>query len=152
MTQSMEWWEWAKFAVDVLAAIFTIAASGIAVWVFLFKRDDIRAFLKVVKNFVHQNSLAELRMKLEKLNDLNASDPQGRDEVIGIFHDICGQIDGSPMLRDKLGNLSARIRRATTGRRLITDPQKRSLVSELRESLRHLDVADYADAMKGISG
>lgn len=140
--------EFLKGTIGVLADLGTIAASVLAIWIFIAKRAEIRAFVKAITTFVHQNSLAELRVKLEKLNDLHAADPDSRAEIVGIFHDICGQVDGSPVLRAKLGDISSRIRQATSGRRQITEPQKRSLVSELRESLRHLDVADYAESMR----
>lgn len=132
---------------EVVADIGTIAASAIAVWIFLTKRAEISSFIRTISTFVHQNSLAELRVKLEKLNDLNASDPISRTEAVSLFHDICGQIDGSPLLKPRLSDLCDRIREGTAGRRL-TEPLKRSLVSELRESLRHIDLSDYAENMR----
>ncbi|MDR6993251.1 hypothetical protein [Luteimonas sp. 3794] len=132
---------------EVAADIGTIVASAIAVWIFITKRAEITSFIRTISTFVHQNSLAELRFKLEKLNDLNANDPASRAEAVSLFHDICGQIDGSPLLKPRLSNLCDRIRDGTGGRRF-NEPLKRSLVSELRESLRHIDLSDYAENMR----
>jgi hypothetical protein len=135
--------------VEVLADIGTIAASGIAIWLFITKQSELRALVRAVTNFVQQSSFAELRLKIESLGDLHAADNDDRGEIVEIFHDICGQIDGNPVLKSQLKDLSSRMRQAAaTGRRPISEPHKRALVSELRESLRHLDVKDYTDAMR----
>ena len=136
--------EVAGATLNVVADVGTIVASAIAIWIFLTKRSEISAFIRTISTFVHQNSLAELRFKLEKLNDLNANDSTSRAEAVSLFHDICGQIDGSPLLRPRLSELCDRIRDGTLGKRF-NEPLKRSLVSELRESLRHIDLSEHAE-------
>lgn len=141
-------WTTAKELTDFFGDALTVIASIIAIWIFATKQREIRAFAKAISNFVHQNSLAELRLKLETIVNLNASDDEQRAEIVSIFHDICGQIDGSPMLRKKLGELSDKIRaKMSPKRRALTEPDKRSLASELREALRHFDSVDYAEAI-----
>lgn len=143
----MNWWSVLHGAIQIGADLATIAASGIAVWLFVKKGPEIGDFLKVIKNFVHQNSVAEMRIKLEQLASLHASNADNTTEISSLFLDICGQIDGNPYLSSKLSELCSRMRLANTGKRPIKEPYKRALVSELRESLRHLDVASFAETI-----
>lgn len=101
--------------------------------------------LRAIANFAHQGSLGEIRQKLDVIASLRASDDQ--DEIISVFHDICGQIDGNPKLKDHFDTITKKVRRQAGGRLALTEPQKRALVSELREKLRHSDVSNIADAM-----
>lgn len=140
-------WNNTKQFASFMSDLFTIIASGIAIWIFITKRSEIKSFAATITSFVHQNSLAELRLKLELLGNLNASDQQQRAEIVAIFHDICGQIDGNPVLREKFSDFTARVRKATDRKRTLAETQKRSFVSELREALRHLDVKDIAQYM-----
>ena len=136
-----------KEFISVVADLFAITASGIAIYIFLAKGVELRAFLRTISNFVHQSSLAELRQKLERLSELNATDAQQAQEIVNVFHDVCGQIDGNPLLREQFTDFADRTRKATGGKKQITEHQKRALVSELRECLRHLDVATFAESM-----
>ena len=147
-TTEAGWWTSTKEITDFAGDALTVVASLIAIWIFVSKGREIRAFANALSSFVHQNSLAELRTKLEQLGNLNATEESHRHEIVSIFHDICGQIDGNPHLKSKIGDLCNRIREKTgPKRRPITEPEKRSFVSELRESLRHFDASDYAAAM-----
>lgn len=141
-------WEVIDKTISVVADMFTIGASGIAIFLFFFKRNDIGAFFRAVVNFTNQTSLAEVRQKLEELSSLNAADVTQAAEVASIFHDICGRIDGNPQLNARFSDFAIRVRRATGNtKRPISEPQKRALVSELRECLRHLDAVNYSEAM-----
>jgi len=130
---------------SVLADIATIAASCLAFYLFLAKGSEIRSMLRAIANFAHQGSLGEIRQKLDVIASLRVRDDQ--DEIISVFHDICGQIDGNPKLKDHFDAITKRVRRQAGGRLALTEPQKRALVSELREKLRHSDVSNIADAM-----
>ncbi|BAV97543.1 hypothetical protein bcgnr5371_60630 [Bacillus cereus] len=148
----MSFWDGLGKAIEVLADVGTIIASGIAIWLFATKQSELRALIRAITNFVQQSSLAELRLKIETLGDLHAANETHRDEIVEVFHDICGQIDGNPILRHRLQDLSSRMRQATgNARRPITEPLKRSLVSELRESLRHLDANNYTEAVEELN-
>ncbi|MCP3040246.1 hypothetical protein K6X12_13190 [Xanthomonas euvesicatoria pv. allii] len=141
-------WEIINNLIEVLADLLTIGASGIAIYLFAFRRGDLGAFFRAIVNFANQSSLAEVRQKLEELSSLSAADPANAMEIAGIFHDVCGRIDGNPLLKNRFSEFAERTRRATSNpKRPIPEPQKRALVSELRECLRHLDVITYAEAM-----
>lgn len=131
--------------VAFLADIATVAAAALAFYLFFAKGSEIRAMLRAVANFAHQSSLGEIRQKLDLIASLRAQDDQ--EEIISIFHDICGQIDGNPRLKDHFASLTERVRKLSGARRPLAEPLKRSLVSELREKLRHSDVSNIADAM-----
>ena len=132
--------------VNFLANLLTIAASGIAVYLFVFKRQEIRSAFEALTAFAHHASLTELTQKLESLNSLNARDDEQRAEIIAIFHDICGHLEGNPKLRSPCAAIGVKIRKGT-GSKGFGEPLKRSLVSELREYLRHISAGSFAAAI-----
>lgn len=128
-----------------LADAFAIIASGIAIYLFIAKREVISSALRVLLNFSSQMTLAELKAKLERLNDLSANDPGQSDEVINILNEILGQIRGSKHLSKQFHEVIPKVAAIAEGKRRISEPKKRALVSELRERLRNVDVNNYAD-------
>jgi len=133
--------------IQLMANLATIAGALLAFYLFISTGPQIRSFFRILKNLAHQSSLAEIRHKLELLNALRATESQ--DEIVALMHDVCGQIDGSPMLREQFSELTDRIRRTTSGKRAISEPMKRSLISELRERLRHSDTENISDSIEG---
>ena len=125
--------------------IFTIVAAGIAIYLFIFKREVISSALHVLLNYSSQITLSEFRTKLDKLNDLSANDSDQQIEVINILNEILGQIKGSKLLSTQFKKNISNIKAFADGKRKITEPKKRSLVSELRERLRHINIENYAD-------
>jgi hypothetical protein len=134
-----------KEALSIASDIATVAATTLAFYLFFAKGSEIRAMLRAVANFAHQSSLGEIRQKLDVIASLRAQDDQ--DEIVSVFHDICGQIDGNPRLKSHFASLTERVRKASNQKRSMSEPQKRSLVSELREQLRHSDISNIADAV-----
>lgn len=134
---------------SISADIGTILATGLAFYLFLAKGSELRSMLRALSNIAHQGSLGEIRHKLDVIASLRVQDDQ--EEIISMFHDICGQIDGNPKLKGHFDEIAKRVKKHAGGRPSLTEPQKRALVSELREKLRHSDAMDIADAM-GDSG
>ena len=73
----------------------------------------------------------------------NSNDATQKLEVINILNEIEGQILGNNEFKQKLELQLIKIEAFTTNPKLLTEPKKRSLVSELKESLRNLDVSNY---------
>ena len=138
-------WQVFEKILAISADVGTIAASILAFYLFLAKGSEIRAMVRAIANFAHQGSLGEIRQKLDVIASLRVLDDQ--EEIVSVFHDICGQIDGNPKLKDNFDALTRRVRKHAGARLSLTEPQKRALVSELREKLRHSDVSSIADAM-----
>jgi len=125
--------------------IFTIIASVIAIYIFVFKRKVVYSVFRVLINYSSQMTLTEFKYKLDKLNDLNANDDEKRDEVINIFNEILGQIRGSKKLNKHFKEILPKVKSIAEGKRNITEPRKRSLVSELREMIKDLDIDVYSE-------
>lgn len=125
--------------VSVVANIFTIVASAIAIYIFVFKRGEISSILNLLLNYSTQLTLTELRDKLEILNGLKATNDDDYDEIVNVMNDILGQINGNKKLQPHFSDLAQKINRAL--RKKMTEPIKRSLVSELRETIRHANIA-----------
>ncbi|MCX2481055.1 hypothetical protein OQY15_18265 [Pedobacter sp. MC2016-15] len=131
------------FWVNFTANLLTVLASGMAIYVYLTNKDKLASALNSILNYSNQLTLSELKYKIERLNDYNASNAEQNLEVINIFHDIEGQILGNIYLKDQLGGLLTKLSVFTSKGKPITEPKKRSLVSELRESVRTLDVSNF---------
>jgi hypothetical protein len=122
-----------------IAGIFTIIASGIAIYVFIFNRQKISAAIGLLLNYSFQTTLSELKEKLERLNEYNANDSTENQEIRNILHEIAGQLRGNNRLSSRLFNMSEKIETLASSKKL-TEPTKRSLISELREQLRNIQM------------
>lgn len=131
------------FWVNFLANVFTIVASGIAIYVFIINRDKLTSALNAIVNYSIQLTLSDLRYKVERLNDYTAADKEQMNEIINLLNDIEGQIIGNKILTSALSEQLAKISNFTNNPKLLTEPKKRSLVSELREKIRHIDLSNY---------
>jgi len=127
---------------DALARVanfFTIVTSGLAVYIFVKNRHKISAALQLLLNYSFQTTLAELKEKLERLNEYNANEPAELPEIRNILHEIAGQIRGNSRLGTAAPELAIKIEALAQSKRL-SEPLKRSIVSEMREQLRNIQV------------
>lgn len=122
-----------------VADVFTVIASGIAIYVFIAKRKEISLALGLLLNYSFQTTLGELKEKLERLNEYNANEPTDLPEIKNIFHEIAGQIRGNQRLLKGAPTLPKRIEKLARNPKL-AETMKRSMVSELREFLRNIQV------------
>lgn len=129
--------------IQFIANLFTIVASGIAIYLFLFKRDKISKAFQLLLNYSNQLTLSELKAKLESLNSYNVNDPEHLEEVLNILHEIEGQINGNISLSTELKPIMGKIFEYTSGRTVLSEAKKRSVVFELRECIRTVDVSSY---------
>lgn len=125
---------------SLMSNILTICASGIAIYIFLAKREEISSIFDLLVNYAHQLSLSEVKEKIERLNEYNAKNPEQCEQIINIFNEIVGQIKGNDRLSANFSELLISIETLAADKRRLTEPKKRALVSELRERLRHLNV------------
>ena len=131
------------FWVNLGANIFTIVASGIAIIIFITNSNKIASALNFIVNYSNQITLTELKYKIERLNDYKATIHEQNLEIINILHEIEGQILGNKFLSVELVSQLDKISLYTTKNKTISEPKKRSLVSELRESVRTLDTSNF---------
>ena len=130
------------------ANIMTIIASGIAIYLYVAKRQSISNVFHLLLNYSYQITLSELRLKLDKLNDLDADNEDQCAEIINIFSDITGQIRGNTVLSDHFDEMMDRLKSFSSSKKTLTEARKRGFVSELRERIRHLDIKN----IEGIAG
>lgn len=129
---------YSDFLADI-ANIFTILASGLAIYVFIVNRKKISAALDLLLNYSFQTTLTELKEKIERLNEYNANEPDDVPEIRNILHEISGQIRGNGRLSSTVPQLAKKIEGLATGKRL-SEPAKRSIISEVREQLKNIQV------------
>ena len=135
--------------ISLISNLFTIIASGIAIYIFVVKRDKISSVFKLLLNYSSQITLSELKAKLERLNDLNANESSQKDEVVNTLNEIIGQIRGNKKLSDQCKGILGRTTSLVKYPRKLTEPKKRALVSELREYLRHVNLANFDELIGG---
>lgn len=126
-------------AFTIVASVFTIAASGLAIYLFITNRKKISAAIQLLLNYSFQTTLAELKEKLERLNEYNANDPTDQSEIRNILHEIAGQIRGNPRLLTATPLMPNKVEALAQSKKL-SEPLKRSIVSELREQLKNIQV------------
>ncbi|WP_294279666.1 hypothetical protein [uncultured Chryseobacterium sp.] len=134
--------------IGIIADIFTIVASGIAIYLFIINKDKISSAINLMLNYSKQITLADLKYKIERLNDYTTTNDNQKQEVINILSDIEGQINGNPSIKIALSDKVKKISKFIESPINLTEPKKRSLVSELRESVRHIDVTNYNEIIK----
>ena len=134
--------------VSVIIAIPSGIAASIAIYLFFFQRKPISSIFHLLLNYSFQISLTELNSKLEKLNALNANDEEDKIEVVNIFNEITGQIRGNSVLKEKCDDILKKISKYAENPRGLDEPKKRSLVSELREKLRNIDIQNYGEIVR----
>lgn len=127
-------------AIDVVAELFTISASGIAIYLLLFKKQEISAAFQALVGFSFQLSLRDLERRLDDLNRLNASATKHREQVINILSEIDGQSRGNRRLATALGTALVELRDILQKPEGLSEPQKRRLVAELRERIRSAEL------------
>lgn len=127
---------------DILAAIanvFTIGASAVALIVFFSKRRELSAALSILLNWSYQTTLSDITGKLDRLNEYNANEQSDIAEIKNILHEIAGQIRGNAKLLTAAPLIADRLEALASGRKL-TEPNKRSMVAEVREVIRNLQI------------
>lgn len=130
-------------SVSLAANILTIIASAIAIYVFFVRGKEIRSAFKMLVNWSFQLTLTDLRSKIDRLNEYNANEQTEIDEIRNILHEIAGQVRGNRKLVEAAPDLAERVERLAVSRRL-AEPAKRSIVSEIRETLRNIEVNSIA--------
>lgn len=96
-------------------------------------------------NFSYQTTLAELRWKLDKLNEYRVDEPTHIDEIKSLLHDIAGQIRGNTKITDAAPDLVKNLEKFADGN--MTEPKKRSVVSMVREKIKNISVDNFEDIM-----
>jgi len=128
-------------AVSLAANVLTIAASAIAIFVFFVKRKELSTALTMLLNWSYQTTLSDIIGKLDRLHEYNANEPADRSEIKNILHEIAGQLRGNPKLLSAAPELPDRLEAFASGKKL-TEPNKRSVVAEVRETIRTLQVTN----------
>ena len=131
-------------ALTAITNVLTICASVIAIYIFVVKRKVISSVFRVLINYSLHMTFAEFVSKLERLNYMNANESENKEEVINIFNEILGQIKGNKKLKNHFKNIIPKVKSIAEGRRNITEQNKRAIVSQLREMLKHLDIDTYS--------
>lgn len=125
--------------VSFVANLLTTVTACIALWVFFRKGKDISTAFSLLLNWSFQSTLTDLRGKLDRLNEYNANDEADRPEIRNILQELAGQVRGNRRLRTAAPDLCTRLEKFAL-RKTLAEPAKRSMVAEMREILRNLQV------------
>jgi hypothetical protein len=125
--------------IQLVANLFTIAASGIAIVVFYFKRKELSTALGLLLSWSYHTTLSDINGKLDRLNEYNAMEQSDVQEIKNIFHEIAGQIRGNARLLNASPHMPDRLEALASSKKL-TEQGKRSIVAEIREVIRNLQL------------
>lgn len=139
----MEFIKDCSFWINLLVTILTGIAATIAIVVYFRNRDKISTAFNLLTNFSAQLTLTDLKLKIERLNEFTVNDESQKIEIINILSEIEGQIIGNEKIRKVLFIQHQKVCSFIEKPKSLTEPKKRSLISELRESIRNIDVANY---------
>jgi hypothetical protein len=125
----------------ILADIATVLASSLAIWIYISNRKKISTAIQLLLNYSFQTTLAELKEKLERLNEYNANEPDDVPEIQNILHEIAGQIRGNPKLMDidSMARVPDDLEGLARSKQLF-EPRKRAAVSKVRETLKNVEI------------
>lgn len=131
-----------------VANCFTIVTAVIAIYVFKVKGPALAAALTLLLNFSFQTTLGELKEKLERLNEYRAHDAVDNIEIVNIFHELLGQINGNARVSNAMPDVVIKLEKMLT--REITEPKKRAMISLIREKLKTMNVESATDMTGGL--
>ena len=129
--------------VSLAANALTIIVSLLAIIIFLTKRKSIATAIKLLLNYSFRSTFSELTSKLDKLVDLRSEDPEQKKEMICLLNDIIGQVKGNKKLHVACDKLIRQFVKYAERPDRVNDPTTRSLVSQLRETLKYIDLKDF---------
>lgn len=133
--------------VSFLADLVQVIAGGIALYIGFTKREKISAAFRILYNFSLQTSLAELKHWLLKLEESKINSKDNSKDVRVSLAYIVGKIKGNRILYAHFGEkmlkrLNVIIADLEEGRS-VTDSNRISLYSEIRESLATLEIDNH---------
>lgn len=141
-----------KIIVDVigfLSNFLTVIVSCIVIYLYISKRDTISSAIELLTKYSSQISMTELNYKLERIAELSAEEESSKAQIVNILNEIVGQIRGNSSLKKQCAIILKKLAMFADNPDLITEPKKRSIVSELRETLRYIDLISYNDIIGG---
>lgn len=125
------------------ANALTIVVSLLAIIIFLTKRKSLSSAIKLLLNYSFHITLSELTSKLDRVVDLKSDDPEQKRKMICLLNEIIGQIRGNKKLHAGCEDVIRRLAKYAKSPNRINDPDTRSFIAELRETLKHINVKDF---------
>jgi predicted nucleic acid-binding Zn-ribbon protein len=140
-------WSFIQSLASFIANLLTILASGIAIWLFFTKASEIKTAFRLLLNWSFQLTLTDLKSKIERLNEYSAKKPEELEEIRNILHEIAGQMRGNEQIVQSSNELITKIEKLASSKNL-DEPRKRSIISEIREVLRNMQVNSVASPLE----
>lgn len=138
MTTDIHAWD---LYLNIAGNVFTIISASLAIIIYLASREKIGKAINLLLNYSLQTSLIDLRLMIERLNQLTTRDLEQKEEIINILHDIEGHIKGNESLNVQLISILANIKSYTKNPDSLTEPRKRSFITELRGRISTIDIS-----------
>lgn len=135
--------------VTFIDSFLSIILTSIGIILLITKRKSIDKMFKFITNYSLQNTINELRGKLDLLNAYSADNKRHRNEIITIFHEIDGQIEGNRFIRDNFSDARIKLKEIIENPDDFSDAKKRYLMALFREHLKTLNDEIYNDFMRG---
>jgi len=142
-------WEIVQQIVQFATNLVSGTAALVGLLVLVIRRRQIAAFLRIVTRNSLSLTIAELGTKMERLNELSAEDADQKREILNILGEVAGQLVANPSLRGSCADVTTKIGTYLRSPHRLTEPLKRSVIWQIRETTRHTDVKDFEGLMRG---
>jgi hypothetical protein len=135
---------------DSLLSVLVILAG---VYVYRKKKDDIISLFNILKNYELQRTIEEINTKLDELNKCSAEDtnPEVITEIASILKEIKGIIKVTPPLYKEIDKeIYEKLEYYATHMDKFDDPERRGLISEVRGSIKLVNLISYTNFAKEV--
>ncbi|MBK8415253.1 MAG: hypothetical protein IPN54_14275 [Bacteroidetes bacterium] len=137
--ENLNFWEelfkYSDLILSPISSLVTILTAGCAVYLYFKNRKQVSLLFSVLRNFGTQVSLTELTLQMNKLAGLYVADGES-EQIIHLLAEIEGQLSTNKSLLINADEMVRRMKPFILGRRTLTEPDKRTIVSSLREAIR----------------
>jgi hypothetical protein len=139
---TIDHWRTIDLILNILGNTFTICSAGLAIFIYWTNRERVSEAVNLLLNYSTYTSLVDLRLILQRLNDLRYSAEADKTEILNILGEIEGHIAGdntlnaNPSLIEIRKKIQAILKRPDR----FNEPSKRSLAGELRGVIQNLQV------------
>ncbi len=133
--------------VTFIDSVLSIVLALSAIYILATKGKAVKKLFTLLTNYSLHKTINELHDKLNRINAYSGDDktPSVKKEIINIFQEVRGQIDGNIFLKNEFIEDFEELKEYLNNNKKLTEADKRYLVTKLREKLETFNVKLFND-------
>jgi len=128
----------------IVGATATVVGTGWVIGISWYNWDKVSAVFRAIIAYGNRISVSELSNVIEELSNLRFDDESQKQRVIELFAVVHGKLRGNSALRAACNKSFQRIHALLRDKSKLTLAAQRSVVHELRESIRAYELSQIA--------